>query len=143
MVRRVVTHVEDPRGLSGALECRAESHELEGRLVELIGAAHDVGARTVVAEWSCPGDEAADVRGDADYIAWINGVLADAVAEGRRAHGADVALLAPTDAVCIDADPLGEPTPAKAEATGDEVHVNDEAGGRWIWDTWLGPGLGG
>ena len=46
--------------------------------MELIGAAHDVGARTVVAEWSCPGDEAADVRGDADYIAWINGVLADA-----------------------------------------------------------------
>ena len=43
--------------------------------------------------------------------------------------------------VCVDADPLGQPTPAKRMATGDEVHVFDFAGGRWIWDTWLAPAL--
>ena len=28
-------------------------------------------------------------------------------------------------------------------ATNDEVHVDSLEGGRWIWDTWLGPALTG
>ncbi|MCB0964733.1 MAG: acyltransferase [Acidimicrobiales bacterium] len=125
------------------LEARSDrlAEVLRDDLVEQIGDAHAVGARFVAVEWSCPGSEAADVRGDDDYIRWINQVMADAVAEGRRVHGADAEVLPPNDEVCVGGDPTAEPTPAKAQATGDEVHVSDEAGGRWMWDTWLGPGL--
>ena len=41
----------------------------------------------------------------------------------------------------VDADPAGEPTEAKDEAMGREVHVVSPEGGAWVWDTWLGPAL--
>ena len=102
---------------------------------------HEAGARLVLVEWVCPGSRAADVRKTPEFIEWINAVMHDAARRARVEHGADVSVLEPTDEVCIDADPTGEPTAAKIEATADEVHVADYPGGRWIWHTWLGPGL--
>ena len=115
---------------------------LQDQLVERIAAANAVGARFVMVEWVCPGPKAADVRSDPGFIRWVNGVMGDAVA-AAVADGGRAELLAPTDEVCVDGDPEGEPTEAKNVATNDEVHVDSFEGGRWIWDTWLGPALTG
>lgn len=113
---------------------------LHARLLRRIQAAHAVGARFVLVQWSCPGSKAAGVRRDDGYIRWINGVIDDAAASGRRA-GAMVDVLEPNVAVCRDADPTAAPTPAKVAATDDEVHITSTDGGRWIWEAWLGPAL--
>ena len=122
----------------------AQSPEMAGiltdRLVAKAKAANDAGARFVVVPFSCPGAEAAGVRKDPAYLTWINDLLADIVAEVEAAGG-DAALLEPTDAVCVDGDPLGEPTEAKRVATADEVHVASWEGGSWIWNQWLAPSL--
>ena len=71
---------------------------------------------------------------------YVNGVLADVVGTAQ-ADGADVQFIEPTAKVCVDADPAGEPTQAKRDATGDEIHVNSLAGGTWMWNEWLAPAL--
>jgi len=114
---------------------------LKDRMMRRIVAAQDVGARFVLVEWSCPGSTVADVRADPAFTRWINQVMADVAAQAIAEYGATVEVLAPTAEVCVDANPVGLPTPAKIEATGDEVHVVSKAGGRWIWHSWLGPGL--
>jgi peptidoglycan/LPS O-acetylase OafA/YrhL len=122
----------------------AQSPEMRGILLDrLVGKARKadaVGAELVLAEWSCPGSKVTDGRADPAYIRWINALLREAV---RRAivEGLDARVLVPTDEVCVDADPAGEPTPAKVEATGDEVHVVADPGGHWIWQEWLAPAL--
>ena len=113
---------------------------LTSRLLDRIETANDAGARFAIAAYACPGEKAAGVRKDADFIRWINGVLVDVVDEANAAGG-DAQYIEPTDEVCIDADPAGEPTDAKRMATGDEVHVNTWEGGAWIWNTWLAPAL--
>jgi peptidoglycan/LPS O-acetylase OafA/YrhL len=113
---------------------------LTARLLARIEEANDAGARYAIVAFSCPGTKAAGVRSDRDFLRWINGVLADVV-DRANAEGGDAQFIEPTDEVCVGGDPLGEPTEAKREATGDEVHVFDFAGGRWIWDTWLAPAL--
>jgi peptidoglycan/LPS O-acetylase OafA/YrhL len=113
---------------------------LTAKLLERIEEANAAGARYAIVAFSCPGSKAAGVRSDPAFLRWINGVLADAVVTANE-RGGDAQLIEPTEAVCVDADPLGQPTPAKRMATGDEVHVFDFTGGRWIWDTWLAPAL--
>jgi peptidoglycan/LPS O-acetylase OafA/YrhL len=131
----------DPSGHEVAARSDEMADLLVDRLRRRIRAADAVGARFVLVQWSCPGRLVTDPRGDPDYIAWIDGLLDRAAAEARAADGARVDVLRPTDAVCVGADPTGDPTPAKAEATGDEVHITSHAGGRWVWDRWLGPAL--
>ena len=80
------------------------------------------------------------MRKDPDFIRWINRVLADAV-KTANAAGRDAQFIEPTDEVCVDADPAGEPTQAKRDATGDEIHVNTQDGGAWMWNEWLAPAL--
>ncbi len=113
---------------------------LRRRLLDRIEQANAAGARFAMVAYSCPGAKAAGVRKDADFIHWFNGVLDDVV-DTARSRGADVQLIEPTAQVCVDADPAGEPTQAKRDATGDEVHVNTWAGGAWIWNEWLAPAL--
>jgi peptidoglycan/LPS O-acetylase OafA/YrhL len=114
---------------------------LSVRLRRRIRAANDAGARMVLVQWACPGRLVTDERGDPGYIRWIDDLL-DRVARAARAEdGARVDVLAPSPEVCVDGDPTGDPTPAKADATGDEVHITSGAGGRWAWEHWLAPAL--
>jgi peptidoglycan/LPS O-acetylase OafA/YrhL len=111
------------------------------RLLAKVRAASDVGARTVLVQWACPGDEAAEQLRDPAYVRWINELLA-VVAERAVAEGAGpVDVLAPTDEVCEGGDALGRPTAAKDEATGAEIHVISFEGGTWLWKAWLVPAL--
>jgi hypothetical protein len=123
----------------------ARSEEMAARigdeLVAQIGAAHAVGARFVTVEWACPGPRSAAVRRDRAYVRWFGEVLRDAVARGVREHGADATVVKATDEVCVDADPLGRQTAARAAATGDEFHLTSPEGGRWLWERWLAPAL--
>jgi peptidoglycan/LPS O-acetylase OafA/YrhL len=139
------TEAKDPAANGGeGRVVEAQSDEmadvLAGVLADRIDAANEAGARFVMVAWSCPGPGAADVRSDDDFIAWINGVLVDAV-DDAVARGGDAEMLWPTDEVCVDADPAGDATAAKDQAMGGEVHVIDVAGGEWIWNAWLGPAL--
>ena len=109
-------------------------------LLRKVRAADAVGARTAIAEWACPGKQATPQLRDARYIAWINEIIAE-VARTGRAEGADVTVLAPTDRICVDGDPLGDPTPRRAEATDDEIHVANKPGGLWLWSSWIVPAL--
>jgi hypothetical protein len=114
---------------------------LSDRLMDRIAAAHEVGAHVVLVEWVCPGDEAEDERSDPAFIAWINQLMADVADRGRDDLGAAVSVLGPNVDVCEGGDALGRPTPAKDDAMANEVHVQTPEGGRWVWDTWLGPEL--
>ncbi|MCU1368812.1 MAG: hypothetical protein JWO77_6, partial [Ilumatobacteraceae bacterium] len=109
-------------------------------LLARIDTANQAGAQFVIVAYSCPGEEAAGVRKDKDFILWINGVLESVVDQANDAGG-DARFLEPTDRVCIDADPAGEPTDAKRVATADEIHVASWEGGAWIWNEWLAPAL--
>jgi hypothetical protein len=113
---------------------------LSERLTAHIAKANGVGAQFVIVAYSCPGAEAAGVRKDPEFIRWINQVFRTVVDQANDAGG-DARLLEPTDQVCVDGDPTGEPTPAKRVATADEVHVASWDGGAWIWNEWLGPAL--
>jgi hypothetical protein len=131
---------ERPDGTTVPAQSPEMAQVLTDRLLAHVRAANDAGARFVIVPFSCPGAEAAGVRKDPDYLQWINGLLADVVDRANDAGG-DAQLLEPTDEVCVDGDPAGEPTGAKRVATADEVHVADWNGGSWIWNQWLGPGL--
>jgi peptidoglycan/LPS O-acetylase OafA/YrhL len=113
---------------------------LSERLLARIRAANEVGARFVIGEYACPGDRAAGVRKDPEFIRWINGVLRQVV-DDANAAGGDAQLLEVTEVMCIDADPAGEPTDAKRIATNDEIHVDSFEGGTWMWNEWIAPGL--
>ena len=134
--------VQAPSGRVIEARTKEMAQILRRRLVERIKTANDAGARFVMVEWVCPGPETAGVRSDPAYIRWINNVMRgavdEAVADGGRAE-----MLAPTDEICVDGDPEGEPTAKKNEVTGDEVHVVSREGDTWLWDTWFGPALTG
>ncbi|MCB0960653.1 MAG: acyltransferase [Acidimicrobiales bacterium] len=110
------------------------------RLLRKARAADAAGARTVIAQWACPGPESAPPLRDPAYLAWIDDVIAETAAEGRAA-GLDVEVLEASPAVCTDGEAQGTPTPERAAATGGEIHVVSFEGGRWLWDAWLAPGL--
>lgn len=131
---------ERPDGTIVASQSPEMADAVTERLLAHIRAANGVGARFVIVAFSCPGAEAAGVRKDPAYLRWINDLLADVVDRANDAGG-DAQLLRPTDEVCIDGDPLGEPTDAKRVATADEMHVADWNGGAWVWNTWLAPSL--
>ena len=134
--------VQAPSGRVIEARTKEMAQILRRRLVERIKTANDAGARFVMVEWVCPGPDTAGVRSDPAYIRWINNVMRgavdEAVADGGRAE-----MLAPTDEICVDGDPEGEPTAKKNEVTGDEVHVVSREGNTWLWDTWFGPALTG
>lgn len=110
-------------------------------LVTQAERADRVGARTRFLSFACPGPLTEPVeRLDPDFLRWFDGLL-DTAAERARAAGFDAEVLQPTEAVCIDADPTGAPTPEKDAAFDREVHVRDPEGGRWAWETWLGPAI--
>jgi peptidoglycan/LPS O-acetylase OafA/YrhL len=133
--------VRSPEGVVVEGQSAEMAELLVERLLRKVRAANEVGARTVLVEWACPGVEAAPQLRDADYVRWINGVLAETVAQARREGIGPVEVLVPTDAVCEGADALGDPTAAKDDATGAEIHVVSFEGGTWIWEAWLAPGL--
>ncbi len=114
----------------------ARSPELRAAiLAELIDRgteATDAGARIAWPEWVCPGRES-DLRFGDGYATWFNRILADASA----ATPGSIVIRA-TDAVCVDGDPDGTPTPAKDIAWKREHHPHD---GAWLWQEWLGPAL--
>lgn len=113
---------------------------LQDRILRRITAANEAGARFVAVAYSCPGQQAAGVRKDPEFIDWFNTFLRRVVKDAAR-NGARAEVLEPTKAVCIDGDAAGDPTPAKKAATADEIHIADKAGGSWIWNTWLAPAL--
>ena len=113
---------------------------LVSALVERARRADDAGASFALLAWACPGPESGQERRDRDYIAWINQVMRDAAA-AAEAQGVRATVIGPNAEVCVGADALGEPTPARNEATDDEVHVRTAEGGQWLWDVWLGPAL--
>ena len=134
------SRVRSPNGQ--IIEARSPAMEatLRARLERRIEAANAVGARLVVVAYSCPGPDTAPVRKDPAFIAWIDGLLRSVVDDARR-EGADARFLEPTDAVCVDADPTGAPTPERSRATSNEIHVKSPEGGAWIWNAWLAPGI--
>src|SRR5699024_4852903 len=107
------------------------------RLLELAQQADEVGARTLLVEWACPGPDTDPNRRGA-YIPWINEVLADAAEQGT-ADGLEIAVGHPSESVCVGGDPAARATPEKSAAMGDEVHVDDPDSGRWLWENWLAP----
>ena len=115
---------------------------LRRRMLTRIKTANDAGARFVMVEWVCPvlrpRASGATRTTSAGSTASSRGAVDQAVAEGGRAE-----LLGPTDEVCVGGGAEGESTAGKNQATGNEVHVDSRAGGRWLWDTWLGPALTG
>ncbi|WP_426572451.1 acyltransferase family protein [Aquihabitans sp. McL0605] len=115
---------------------------LRDRMLARIDAANAAGARFAMVEFSCPGSKAVAARRDPDYIRWINRLIHE-VADDATRHGRQVDVIAPTGAVCVGGDPAGRPTAAKDQAMGKEVHVVSPEGGRWAWDTWIGPALTG
>lgn len=118
-----------------------EMHDaLVSALVERARRADDAGAAFALLAWACPGPESGQERRDRDYIAWINQVMRDAAA-AAEAEGVRATVIGPNAEVCVGADALGEPTPARNKATDDEVHVRTAEGGQWLWDVWLGPAL--
>ncbi|HWJ60491.1 MAG TPA: acyltransferase [Acidimicrobiales bacterium] len=131
---------EAPDGRTVPAQSPEMADLLASRLKARAEAANAVGARFVIVAFSCPGAEAAGVRSEPAFLRWINGVLADVVEEVQD-DGGDAQLLEPTDEVCVDGDPLGQPTDAKRVATADEVHVASWEGGSWIWNEWLAPAL--
>jgi peptidoglycan/LPS O-acetylase OafA/YrhL len=134
------SRAEAPSGHVVPAQSPEMAEVLTRRLLRRIETANAAGARFAIVAFSCPGQRAAGVRKDPDFIHWINGVLADVVGTAQ-ADGADVQFIEPTAKVCVDADPAGEPTQAKRDATGDEIHVNSLAGGTWMWNEWLAPAL--
>ncbi|WP_421119609.1 acyltransferase family protein [Aquihabitans daechungensis] len=134
------SQAEAPDGRMVPAQSPEMAEVLTSRLLDRIERANAAGARFAMVAYSCPGAKAAGVRKDSDFIRWINGVMADVVETANR-DGGDAELIEPTEEICIDADPAGEPTQAKRDATGDEVHVDSWEGGAWIWHEWLGPAL--
>jgi peptidoglycan/LPS O-acetylase OafA/YrhL len=122
----------------------AQTDEMRDVLVDALltrgRAAHAAGASLAIAEWSCPGAQASPERRDPAYIRWVNRVFAEAVRKAR-AEGITATVLAPTEKICANADPTGQPTDAWRSATGDEVHVRTEEGGELLWNAWLAPAL--
>lgn len=90
------------------------------------------GTRTAFVAWACPGRKSG-VRWPDGYATWMNAILREAAA---RVEGAIV--IEPTQRVCVDGDPDGDPTVEKDEAYHQAHHPEDQA---WLWKIWLGPAL--
>ncbi|NLA36056.1 MAG: hypothetical protein GX868_10280 [Actinobacteria bacterium] len=93
-------------------------------------AAH--GVRTAILEWSCAPGEASDPDAVEGTI-WYNTLIRE-VAQSRPG----TITIPPTERVCMDADPTGEPTVEKNKAWGYEVHPADRG---WLWTVQIGPAL--
>jgi peptidoglycan/LPS O-acetylase OafA/YrhL len=103
-----------------------------GELVERADEAHEHGAVYRIVPWVCPGSQTDDVRSSPAHIGWMAELIDETVASGR-ARGLDIAVLDLASAVCADGDPYGQPTDEKKAALPDGVHVEDAAGGAWLW----------
>lgn len=114
----------------------ARDPELRASIVEhltsRIERARTAGTRTALVEWACMGEEVGDEE-KAGWTRWHNAILAEVAASIPG-----TLLLKPNANVCVDADPLGAPTPAKERAWGYEVHPVDL---EWLWNVQLGPEL--
>lgn len=110
------------------------------KLVQQARAAHGVGAAFAIVPWACPGPDAPLERRTPEHLAQMQDIV-DTAVERTQSENLDAFVVEPNDAVCVESDPLGEPTPEKNRAMNDEVHVKDPEGAVWVWDTWLAPAL--
>ena len=94
--------------------------------------ARAAGVRTALVEWSCSSLEIGDAEA-AEWTRWHNTILREVAASIPG-----TITIPPSDAVCVDGDPAGSPTPAKDKAWGHEVHPVDLV---WLWSVQLGPTL--
>ena len=124
------------------IEARSPTMErvLRERFLDLAERADDVGARTVLLQWACPGPDTDPRRSNDEFIEWFDNLLDD-VAEAGREQGLDIESAPPPKGVCVDDDPTAAATKAKNEALDDEVHASTQEGGLWWWKTWLLPAI--
>lgn len=115
---------------------RARHPDIRAAVVEHLTArierARAAGTRTALVEWACPGIEVGDAE-LAEATRWHNTILREVAAAIPG-----TITIPPSEAVCIDGDATGRPTPAKERAWGYEVHPVDR---RWLWGVQIGPAL--
>lgn len=132
--------VRSPDGTVLAARSAELAAVLHDRVLDLARRADDVGGRTVIVEWACPGPASDPARRDPAYIRWLNEHLAATVEDGR-ADGLVIDSVPPPPTVCVGGEAAGAATDAKNVALEDEVHTRDPAGGAWMWRTWLLPAV--
>jgi peptidoglycan/LPS O-acetylase OafA/YrhL len=101
-------------------------------LTARVERARAAGTRTALVEWACPGIEVGDAV-LAEATRWHNTILREVAASVPG-----TITIPPSEAVCIDGDATGRPTPDKERAWGFEVHPVDRG---WLWGVQIGPAL--